>query len=406
MQLSALYLNRFKAMSFFFLCVMALASEFSVSLGGLSYSLFFLSGIPLIYASFMRENLNFSKSQIFLSLTILTLLLSTLYHFDSYQAPFKYMRKLRYLFFAVGGVFILRHLVQNYMTSEFKRFLPIKILFLSVNLAVIYALICRYLNWDFKHGVAMPNDGRLHSFTGSIGFSYELPIWCLCIWAMYLSREAFTKEFVKKWIIPTLILSTIGVLFSGTRGGVLAFILAFPFLFLFKYKKLFFTFMALSLVSVMTLLVLIQYQLVPSSRLLMKFNNISNRIRLAKIYSSIEAFKDKPIFGHGLLSMKEKYKTLSPRDVEDDPLYDTHNTYLQVLTDGGLVAFIPFIFFLFFWGREILMRRDLISKIVFASFIAFLIENLYHTQFVSGVNTAMNLCLLYMITQLPLIEEV
>ncbi|GAA4428853.1 O-antigen ligase family protein [Bremerella cremea] len=80
-------------------------------------------------------------------------------------------------------------------------------------------------------------------------------------------------------------------------------------------------------------------------------------MRASFTYVSWEMFLDRPILGHGFSQFrKAKLPYLADRNVdlilESIRDYDHHNTFLSVLTDLGLLGFIPFICMYGMWLRN------------------------------------------------------
>jgi len=79
-------------------------------------------------------------------------------------------------------------------------------------------------------------------------------------------------------------------------------------------------------------------------------------MRASFTYVSWQMFLDKPIAGHGFSQFKQaKLPYLSDRNVdlilESIRDYDHHNTFLSVLTDLGLLGFVPFLAMYGLWTR-------------------------------------------------------
>ncbi len=402
MNLDAPKSNILEKVCLFFLGLVAFSTETSVSIGGASFLLFTLSGIALLAKRGYWREIKLSLSSFFLLLVIATLILGVLVNFSEMKDPMRSFSKIRYLVFGFISVYTLRSLALHFL-DERKVKKVLYALFAAVFLATFYSFLVSYItHYDFIRSIPKPYDGRLHGLTGVMSYGYEMPIIMLFLWGLLLNKANVKFSLNKKLLLFICLFGTAGILLSGTKGSVVSFILGLPFLFYFKNQRLFKVFLIGSSILIFLAILGMKFYLKDDPRL--KINNMSNRIRVAKIYSSVKAFKDRPIFGHGLLSWKGQYPTLSPRGIDDDPLYDTHNTYLQVLVDAGIVGMIPFMLFLFYWGKELLMRSDIIGYAGFASFIAFVVQCCFHTQFVSGVNTAMNLVMFYALSQLPRLD--
>lgn len=104
---------------------------------------------------------------------------------------------------------------------------------------------------------------------------------------------------------------------------------------------------------------------------------------------------DSPFWGHGLLSTKNEYELWFSGEFHN--FFEiAESTYLQVITDTGLLGTVPFIMFLYFWFKEVFATNQ---KLFLASFIALLVGFTFHTMFISGNTTAILISIFYCLSQ-------
>jgi len=107
----------------------------------------------------------------------------------------------------------------------------------------------------------------------------------------------------------------------------------------------------------------------------------STDVRLLILRSAWQGLAEQPLFGVGYF----KFEEYSRRDPEirvstGGVGYGTHNTYLEILVEGGLLAFVPFLLHFLSYGRglrfawgAVVGRRDVIVGAALAGLIVIMI---------------------------------
>lgn len=240
-------------------------------------------------------------------------------------------------------------------------------------------------------------NGAYRGFTGQTSISaFYLSLGFL----VCLSSLSFTKKKHLLFIVLT-ILFFIAIALTNRRGTfVVISILTSLYIYLLKSRRI----KIIIILSIAFFLIIFGYQSIPGLdsivdkfRVYISANNItSGRMELWK--NAINQFKMKPIFGSGWLSYNIIYNVSS-----------AHNSYLQLLSDLGLIGFVLF-FLPFTYGFVITMRLFMKTRIkvidnqdfiVFSFFIQlfFFLSSLFEGYFQEEV-----LLLLLVIVQLQTIN--
>jgi O-antigen ligase len=217
------------------------------------------------------------------------------------------------------------------------------------------------------------------------------------------------KNYIKNWLslkflIPVFLTNLLGLFLSYARGGILGFILAFPFFFFKKNPKKFFV-IFLIINSLFGLLVFS----VPSLKetFLSKSRSTSNMQRIAFYKTAIKAFKEKPILGWGYKNYEPNVKKLKLKYDIEFPEYgaDAHNIFLEILASMGLVGFVAFLFFLGSWIKDAYSSKEIIHKIGFPFIMALLISGQVQNTFGDGENLFLIMLIWILMECLPKAEK-
>jgi O-antigen ligase len=187
-------------------------------------------------------------------------------------------------------------------------------------------------------------------------------------------------------LIPVLLFlfGMVALLFTRARAGWFGFFLSLPF-FLYgmvyvhrfhplEYMRSNLTRVAILFVVSLSILVVLWFVAPERFRVQMGFSNVTNALTLKlrmKKYSaaSIWLFKQNPLFGTGLWSYRNMVFEAQARINQTDPDFfkdypepkpeSVHNEYLEVLNDGGLVAYsVIFLFLLLHFRHAWRVIRD------------------------------------------------
>ncbi|MGH9775407.1 MAG: O-antigen ligase family protein [Candidatus Acidiferrales bacterium] len=249
--------------------------------------------------------------------------------------------------------------------SDFKNYMVMPLLFLVVvatirELKQIYVVvsvsvlstILVYVSYllsmrgrDLSHFSYSTRDAGVLGYAGENGFAAYVAQMVVLLFALY----AFQKNKSLRLIL--LGLNALGIyclLFSYSRGAYLAFALGLGFMALFRERK----------ILVGLLVVVLGWQIflptAASERIAMTYNkdtglesSAQERVQLWE--DAWQLFVGHPVFGIGL----ETYEYMDRVSAEGHGwLHDTHDYYLKVLAETGLVGLFIFLWLLFCILRE------------------------------------------------------
>ena len=381
--------------SFYVTCISIVSIAFSTPLAGQSWTLLIVPGI-YFFTRHVKENgwkqFYKRKSQLFLLFFIMSIILSNLINLDVHSDPVRGFKKIRYLIVCFFNLYTLDFLIGAIGTRKKAKLLA-RLLIYGFTISTIYAYVSFYFKYDFIKMVPENLGNRVTGITGIMNYGYETPIVAfLCLTAGFY--------FYEKEKIGLGLLNALGVLFSGVRGGVLALMGGLPFLVYYHFKKYFKVFVVFCIACAFTFtFIMVTKRINPLMIAGQRHDSpISTLTRLKLHEIGFMALKDRPILGHGLLNHKDQYPFIvryKGQDVKYGGLLICESTYLQVLVDMGLVGFILYLAFLFFWVKELIQRKDVMTYLLVPSVFAFLISSFVHTMFVSGTTTAALLGWLY-----------
>lgn len=188
---------------------------------------------------------------------------------------------------------------------------------------------------------------------------------CISIAATILVKRVIYHKQYKLFYIVLATLVLFGVLMTGSRMGMLSFILSFLVLILKDKKKIIFAFIVMSLLAVIILFVLPQDV---QERLFYKsYIDSSNIKRIHLWQATVDKILEKPVIGHGAI--------LTKLVISDDSVSGAaHNTFLMFLLNFGLLGFIAFIMiylkiFILCLNKDMYLFLALFANISFSSFI-------------------------------------
>ena len=221
------------------------------------------------------------------------------------------------------------------------------------------------------------------SFTGissnrNISSSSIIIKFIFLIFLMNSSRSIFNKFFLK--ILEIMAIVSI-VLLQSRLGLFSLFLIYIMFFFIHKEKRKYylisFLIVCLSSISLSSL---------DGSKVIDKNYNILNlesdkslNQRLNFYSIALELFSQKPVLGHGVGSWK--YESLAYVKSKDNTVlipYYTHNDFLQILVETGIIGLVIYFFFLFYLFNRVLklFKRDKKMSIFIILFVLFFLNSM------------------------------
>ena len=249
------------------------------------------------------------------------------------------------------------------------------IVFLAEIFIISLFIECSYLIIEFLFSDS--------SFTGissnrNISSSSIIIKFIFLIFLMNSSNSFFNKIFLK--ILE--IIAIVSIVLLQSRLGLFSLILIYIlFFFIYKDKRKHYV---ISLLIVF--LSSISLSSSDGSKVIDKNYNILNlesdeslNQRLNFYSIAIELFDQKPIFGHGIGSWK--YESLAYKKSEDNTViipYYTHNDFLQILVETGIIGLgIYFVILLYLFNNVLkLFKRDKNMSIFIILFVLFFLNSM------------------------------
>ena len=368
-------MNNLTILSLFSLSVAALTS---MTLAALSH-VFII--IPIIYAYYKNFDLKFSKSQLSLLVLILVMIASMVINYPIMAKGLTNILKLKYYLIGVLAIKPLQNLF-NELTEEKKNKIIkylIYTLLISTTIASFYGVMRLKLGFNpigLKYSDAHRNTG----FFGMVlNYAHNLAFVLVFICGLIANYKKTKKYIGKNFLIFSLVINLMGLYFSYSRGAILAFLLALPFLYFFRHIKAFVIFGIVVIISVTA------FFFHPS----LKISRIgSDQERLAQWETAYSAYKEKPILGYGYLNFEQKCKEIKIRNNIGVQNYcgHAHNIFLEIMASTGTLGILAMLAWLIFWVIEVIKRRDLVAEFILPLIVVFVVGGLTQATFTLGAN--------------------
>jgi O-antigen ligase len=224
--------------------------------------------------------------------------------------------------------------------TQFALRLFLKIVFLAIETSVLFSIYyyikaSQHLSYARTAGLAGdPNEFAIYTVTG------------LCI-GYYLFRRS-RKKTEKIIYLTSIAISILSLIFSGSRGGILALSAVVVFVVVIDFRKsikpFFLGICLIVMIGFIALPIIPNYQIsrimgIPKS-IIYGEKTVSLRYELWK--SSLRVWMDYPLFGVGSGGVTD-YKMEHMLYKNIDINYVTHNTYINILAEMGITGFFIFV---------------------------------------------------------------
>lgn len=178
------------------------------------------------------------------------------------------------------------------------------------------------------------------------------------IFAVFYFLEKKANYIIRFLLLLTLLVSFIGIIYSGSRNGFLCFLVFLFWWYLFcKQKKLpkhpilvYIILIIIFLILYLSFTSLLEYTLI--WKRFSAFDDNSSQTRLFLYKEGFEMISKKPIFGIGLNNFSESSKT---------GLY-SHSDYIEVAANTGIIGFILyFSIYVILWFRLRRIKKNTVD---------------------------------------------
>lgn len=273
------------------------------------------------------------------------------------------------------SLFILYFLTRYFLHNTYDINRALNSIFVSTLITFIIVYIL---------GLSVRDDGSLR-VSGGIGDPNEFASFILVLIPLSLYSVMNSSGFLRISYLACLISFLLLLVYTGSRGGILGFLgMSGIFIYYYGYKR------AKQILFLILIIAMISYFFVPenywarTSTIISHEEEKSNRedesitVRLENYQAALKMFLDYPLTGVGLRNFMFR-----SREYGATGKAVVHNTYLEVLTGGGLLSFIPFsLIFMNSW-RKLRLRKNYDKNIrdllicLKASFVSILITSFF-----------------------------
>ena len=392
------YLNY---MTYYSILCLALFSFTSTSLSALSHILIIPPAIYYVYVNLREREYKISISSWALLGAVFFGIISVIFAPDISKKFYK-ISKLKYLLIGFGSIFAYRAALKDNIDKK-----KIKLLFnlflLAVTLASISGVIGLFTGFNPLRFRAASESWRSTGMYGmAITYGYGIQLVAIFLTGLFIYRDKVSDYVNIKVLSVSWIVSLTGLYLSYTRGATLGFLVARPFLFYKKSKKLFWGSISLGTVTVaIVIFLIVSGNKLGDSRYLQSLTSDSNMIRVSQYRAAWYAFTENPLTGLG-------YRNFEPHSIPIKEKYNlgytnfaghAHNNVLEFLAGTGIGGFISIFLFHIFWFIEMMRRDDFLGVILGASVVAFIFSGQFQCTMMDGENMFV-IMFLYAISQI------
>lgn len=350
-------------LTFLALMAFALGIQTSVSIpAGLHIFGFIASAIILLGQKPRLEAV--PKSFWFLALFIISWIISGVINFENLVDMKDAWGDLKYWIFGLIFTFPLSVYISNNQSRKTK-FL-IQCLLITVILALFVGFVKLRFGYDLaKFQFRDDIHPRLGGFYGYMRYAYNLQYLIVAMTGLIVYRHQFSDIFSKPLILLALTSGWIGLIFSQTRGALIATITGILTITFFKNKKLGLKFSAFFFILLIIGLGVVFTGGSQRIRILEKYNSLSNTVRLSQFQSAVEAFRENPLWGLGPNQFRHQVRDIKIRHYIQHQEYfgqHAHNIYLEIMANLGIIGLISFLLWIGSWIIEEYKSSSLFSK--------------------------------------------
>lgn len=368
--------KRMEQVAYASLVVVCLSVFTSISIGALHHILLIA---PALYF-LAKDHRRWSMSMLMVAGIIVSIFLSVIFNMESIPRIGKSLSSAKYFLIPLLGVFAYRKV--DWSPKRIKILLYTLLIATSVaSLCGIIGLYTGYTPIKFKN--ACHTDRACGLFGMYMTYGYGIGLFMVLMTGALLYREQL-KRYIPSWLIySSWIINFAGLYLSYARGAWIGFLLAVPFFFIKRNLKTFLTIALLGILSVG-----VSFVASDTVRSMFTDRQYSNEQRLAFFETAWVAFKERPAFGWGYKNFEPNVKMLKQKYEIAYPDFQghAHNNFLEHLAATGVIGFIVFILFHFFWFKEAWQGNRLIDKLAMPFIVALTVSGMTQVTLGDGEN--------------------
>lgn len=333
-----------------------------------------------------------------LLLLVLIGVISCVVNFDSMQKPVRGLFKLKYFLFGVLGLAVLRYVFRRGVPRNVIRGL-LHIFFASIILSVAYGLTATFANFDlitWQKGSFSRTGGLTPSMRFACGLSMVLPV-LLTLW---LRRREWGDWFDERLLTLTLLMGLAGLLLTQTRGALVGLICSLPLVLFFWRPKAGYLAAGGCCFCICLLTAGNLYTNHKGEHLGSMFRGLESlNSRLSQYKAALYGLQERPVLGFGMGGYAEQTPRIKRHHGLKEYGGDTahsHNTFLEVGTNLGILGMTVFLAWIFLWVREALRRKSVATLCVPPFILAFVVVGQF--EYLLDANNAFLVFFFYALT--------
>ncbi len=358
--------------------------------------------IPLCYytyLAFKNKELKLPKSAYWLLAFTVIALISLMINIELVPKPSKNFGRLKYFLFGLAGIFVLR--VWLVEASDRTKKILNHVFLTTIILAALFSF------WSY---FTKDSSERVRSFTDTMRYGYGSSMILVLVLSAILQREKLKNVFDARLGIAALILGFIGMYLTYTRGALLAFICATPFVLYYYRPKLGLIVGggAAILVTILASFYLFgNIEIGQGSRFLVNRNNHSDLVRRSQWKAAVIAVQERPMLGWGLSNFHSQLKRIKNDYDLDAKEYDdahAHNLFLEIAAGTGLLGIFLFLGWLLSWAWEVFSAGGIVRALVLPFGVTLMVGSQFEVTF--DANNASMIFFLYSLSVARLVKKV
>ena len=277
--------------------------------------------------------------------------LSVLLNISDIAVPLKNIFKLKYFFITFLGVFAMRALVENYMDKKrLKRLINTFLITTMVaSTSGLVGLLTGFNPLRFKDACHADRACGMYGMYMSYGYGIQFVV--ILLFGMLIFKKQLSEFISDKIFYPSLVINSLGLFFSYTRGGWIGAVAGIFMILFFKNKKVF-------LIGLLVLSSIAGVGLMSSTKLndtfFSKNRLYSNSVRISQYKAAWMAFRESPVMGIGYKNFEPNSSKLKIKYGIEHKQFNghAHNNFLEHLASAGGVGFLLLVAFHLFWFIE------------------------------------------------------
>lgn len=394
------------------------------------WTLFIPIGFIYLFIELRNQTLRLTKSSIFLLLIFIASLISLIVNWDSvvnnevisfgrYVFYNKEVTILR-LSYWLSAWLIASVVLPSLDLKEKQIRLILYLVLFSVSFATLVGLvepITGYYPLSFYQSKSVHTTRACGMYISTMAYAAVITLMSTFLLTLVnIKSDLFSQS--RKPLMAALLLSLVGVFYAASLGAMASILGSWIFCFVTplqifrfsKYRKPIFMAVATLALYVGVISITMYTPALKSSHYLgegpfkyaynLSVPNIfsAQSLRFSQNKAAVVLATKKPLFGAGYRNIDDKLpQDIGQAEAEVAFVSHAHNNYLEILSGMGVVGFLSFVGFLFFWYRESGVNKGL-RLVTISIMINFLMMSFAHSTIVDSIYLFLFI-LLYSISQ-------